>query len=491
MVVWLRTRFSCENPRLFLPDERVPNPQRGESADRDSPEGTNLVQSYSPRTWLCGLTCLAALVGGAAKGAWAADAPHDPKARQLLEEVAKAYKGLTSYADQGKFVLNISDGDKPKNESAPLRLTFQRPNKVDFDTGLVRMVCDGKSLTSSVAPFKQYLVTEAPKTITFETFRQGPAGSVIFGGVTAPPMMLLLNFLVGDDPIKIIDELDGTLKLVKEGKDGSSVLIDRKDGPDFELVIDPATKLLKRINMVIAPEILAKSAVEGRKITIEQFGWDAGTISTDEPPAKAFVYSPPQDFKKVDRLAEGGGPVEDPSLVMQKYVGKPAPDFTLTVLDGDKTRTVTKADLAGKVVLLDFWATWCGPCIRELPEVQKMIETYAKDKKDVVIVALNQDEDPRELPELRKLVEKTLEEKKVVLTGTDVGLIALDPTQTVGRAFTVEAIPTLVILDAKGIVQSAYVGQQSGEDLSKDIDALLAGKSLLKEKPEEATSKKD
>ena len=161
------------------------------------------------------------------------------------------------------------------------------------------------------------------------------------------------------------------------------------------------------------------------------------------------------------------------------------------MLDGDKTKTVTKADLAGKVVLIDFWATWCGPCIKELPEVQKMIEGYAKDNKDVVIVALSQDEEPRELPELRKHVEKTLEEKKVVLTGTKVGLIALDPDQSIGNAFSVQAIPTLVILDGKGIVQAAYVGQQTGETLSKDIDALLAGKSLLKEKPEEAAKKKD
>jgi thiol-disulfide isomerase/thioredoxin len=449
------------------------------------------VHFHSPRTMLCGLACLVALAGGAAKAAHAADAPHDPKAKQLLDEVIKAYKGLTSYADQGKFVLNISDGGKAKNESAPLRLTFARPNKLDFDAGLVRMVSDGKTLTTAVAPLQQYLATEAPKAITFDTFRQGPAGSVIFGGPTAPPMLILLNLLVGDDPAKVIDELDGTLKLGKEGKDGQSILLDRKDGPDFEMVIDPATKLLKSINLVIAPEILAKSAAEGRKITIDQFGWDAGTVSTKAPAATAFAYAPPKEFKKVDKIASGGGAAEDPVEAVKKLVGQPAPDFTLTVLDGDKTKTVAKADLAGKVVLIDFWATWCGPCIKELPEVQKMVEGYAKDNKDVVIVALSQDEEPRELPELRKHIEKTLEEKKVVLTGTKVGLIALDPSQAIGNKFSVQAIPTLVILDGQGIVQAAYVGQQTGETLSKDIDALLAGKSLLKDQPEAAATKKD
>lgn len=442
---------------------------------------------------LCGLACLVALAAGVAESvqAHAADAPHDPKAKQLLGEVIKAYKAVNSYADQGKFVLNISDGGKAKNESSPLRLTFERPNKLDFDAGLVRMVSDGKTLTTSVAPLKQYLSTEAPKAITFETFRQGPAGSVIFGGPMDPPMFILLNLLVSDDASKVIEELEGTLKLGKESPNGQTIVLERKDGPDFELVVDPATKLLKRINLVIDPELLAKGGAEGRKITIDQFGWDAGTVSTKAAVADAFAYVPPKEFKKVDSLAQGGGAAEDPVEAVKKLVGKPAPDFTLTVLDGDKTKTVAKADLAGKVVLLDFWATWCGPCIKELPEVQKMIEAYAKDNKEVVIVALSQDEEPGELPELRKHVEKTLEDKKVVLTGTKVGLIALDPSQTIGNAFSVRAIPTLVILDGKGIVQAAYVGQQTGEVLSKDIDTLLAGKSLLKEEPEAATTKQD
>ena len=143
--------------------------------------------------------------------------------------------------------------------------------------------------------------------------------------------------------------------------------------------------------------------------------------------------------------------------------------------------------------MIDFWATWCGPCLMELPEVQKLVEGYAKDKKDVVIVALSQDEEPKELAEVRKLVEKTLDEKMIKLTGTPVGLIGLDPSHSVGEAFQVNAYPTVVLLDGKGIVQAAHVGIPNGEIsgvlavLGKSIDTLLEGKPLAP-KAEEAAA---
>src|SRR4029079_13149669 len=121
-----------------------------------------------------------------------------------------------------------------------------------------------------------------------------------------------------------------------------------------------------------------------------------------------------------------------------ELVGKPAPDFTLTVLDGaGKTRTVSRADLAGKVVLIDFWATWCPPCREELPEIQKLVELY-KDHKDVLIVALSQDTRPQDLAEVRKLVETTLDELKVESAVDPVGKVALDPSGTIGEAFNIE-----------------------------------------------------
>ena len=145
-------------------------------------------------------------------------------------------------------------------------------------------------------------------------------------------------------------------------------------------------------------------------------------------------------------------------------------------------RTLTNRDLAGKVVVIDFWASWCGPCVLELPEIQKLVDHYNRANKSVLILALCQDMLPEQIPALRKFIEKTLADKGINLTSGSAGRIGLDPTNAAGRAFNVEGFPSLVILDGKGIVRSAYVGYHSDTDeplhqsLIKQIDAILAGK---------------
>jgi thiol-disulfide isomerase/thioredoxin len=419
-------------------------------------------------------------------------AEHDPKAKALLEEVAKAYKALEAYSDHGEFVLAATVDGKSEKVSSPMKISIVRPNKLRLEAGDVEAVSDGTTLTTAVVPFKKYAAAPAPRTLAYETFRQGPLGSILFGGPSAPAMHILLNLLVGDDAVKAVTGLGGKLVLDPDGKvddvSCKAVRLDQAQGADIRLLIDPGTKLLKAIDLVFDAKELADKGL-AQKISIERFGWSAGAVATSNLPEATFAYTPPQGFAKVDSLAQAEQAERYP---VEQLVGKPAPNFTLTVLDGPgKTKTLAKADLAGKVVMIDFWATWCGPCLMELPQVQKLIEACAKDKKEVLIVALSQDDEPRDLAEVRKLVEKTLDGKQIKLTGTAVGLVGLDPSHSVGDAFQVSAYPTVVLLDAQGVVQAAHVGIPGGDvdgvarTLGQSIDTLLSGKPLVA-KPDEA-----
>jgi thiol-disulfide isomerase/thioredoxin len=154
-----------------------------------------------------------------------------------------------------------------------------------------------------------------------------------------------------------------------------------------------------------------------------------------------------------------GGPRGDHPLR-----GKPAPAIALDTLDGGE---LDLAALQGeKIVLLDFWATWCGPCRSSMPAVAEVAREFAD--RDVVLYAVNQNEDPQ-------LIRAFLDDMKL-----DVN-VALDPAYQAGRAYEVTGIPQLVIVGKDGIVQAVHVGAAPGlkRELRHQLDTLVSGGTLV------------
>tara|TARA_Y100000588_G_scaffold364132_1_gene427498 strand:- start:3062 stop:3676 length:615 start_codon:yes stop_codon:yes gene_type:complete len=137
-----------------------------------------------------------------------------------------------------------------------------------------------------------------------------------------------------------------------------------------------------------------------------------------------------------------------------------APDFKTSLLDGNDFKL--SAAKGKNVVVLDFWATWCGPCVKALPEVKAA--TDALKNKGVVLIAVNQGESPGDIQRfLAKRNWNTLN-------------VGLDPEGEIAKKFGVEGIPQTVIIDKDGVIREVHVGYSPGmgKRLSKELMAILA-----------------
>ncbi len=126
--------------------------------------------------------------------------------------------------------------------------------------------------------------------------------------------------------------------------------------------------------------------------------------------------------------------------------GDAAPGFTLPALDGQAN--VSLARHRGKVVWLDFWASWCPPCLRSLPELEKLRKQLPAD--DFQIVAVNLDED-------KKKALKFLERHPV---GYPSGS---DPEGTLPEKYGLQTMPTSYLIDRSGVVRVVHKGYRRGD----------------------------
>lgn len=150
---------------------------------------------------------------------------------------------------------------------------------------------------------------------------------------------------------------------------------------------------------------------------------------------------------------------EEEVVLKEVLEGDVAPDFTANLADGS---TFTLSENSGKVVLLNFWATWCGPCVGEMPAFQDLYEEYG-DKIEILAVNCMEDEET---------VNQFIEETGYTFP------IAYDVDGTISFTYPSSGIPYTLVIGADGIVYNIYVGAVDAEtqyQLYKGaIDAALS-----------------
>lgn len=409
----------------------------------------------------------------------------DAKALEVLRQAAEHLRRLKALTADLRLTINMQMRGIKQEMPMDYSLAVQRPNQfaLVLKSGVVgaTVVSDGKKLYTYMPLLKRYTEAEAPGDLSGLSQAGGSAASVSSGlGAGA-----LVSALFAEDPEKALLEgvkLANYLGTEEVEKRPCHHLRFSQDEVDWELWLEAGQQpWVRKVFLDLGKAMESQLGNLGEQLgeaggmaelfkdlkmtmTLSFTDWTAHT----ELPADRFRFTPPEGAKKGDSLVgELAAGQEEP----HELLGQPAPTFKLDLLDGGQ---LDLAALKGqKVVILDFWATWCGPCVRALPILTEVAEAY-KDK-GVVLFGVNQ-------AEKEETIRAFLKKRNLKLT------VALDRDGEVGRLYGVEGIPQTVLIDKRGIVQAVHVGLLPNlkAKLSEELDAILAGKNLAEAKAKPA-----
>lgn len=143
------------------------------------------------------------------------------------------------------------------------------------------------------------------------------------------------------------------------------------------------------------------------------------------------------------------------SLPESAAVGSAAPDFDLNKLNGENIKL---SDLRGKIVVINFWATWCEPCKIEMPFFEKL---YQDQNSELELLAINFDEPPQQ-------VQQFVDDYELSFP------ILLDPGAEVQKLYRVRGYPTTFVVDEEGVISFHHIGLITEEQLSHYLTQLGA-----------------
>ena len=401
----------------------------------------------------------------------AADGQVKPEA--LLKQMADYLGDLPAFACKAESVLEIKAKDQNNRAVTKMTVRLERPNRLALivDEGVMGLtvVCDGKQLAQYLPMMKRYVVKEAPATFAEMTDIGAPISITMLGmtGDIIPTG--------GEEFFKrLIDGVTESKYLGKEkvGDVECHHLRFVQDDFDWDIWIEDGKRPLPhKVQPDLAKQLAGDGQFEGVKFSyvVTLSDWDVAPKFTDAD----FTFTPPADVEKADTL------FETPEEPTHPLLGEPAPAFTTTDVDGHPIDL--QKQIGKNVILLDFWATWCGPCVQAMPEVDAVAQKF-KDK-GLVFYAVNVGEEAAPIKEF--------------LAGAKLDVpVAMNTDNKISELYKVEGIPQTLLIGKDGKVQVVHVGfnGELGAILTKEVEDLLAGKDLASAtlaKAEESRKKRE
>ena len=322
-----------------------------------------------------------------------------------------------------------------------------------MDAGELKVISDGTTAWISASNEHAYSEQPAPKTFAdlHEVLPMGFAGPIDFFFALMSPDQNKAMFGMMDDVTS------GGTKTID---DKTYDVIRMTPGQSEEMMLPPGMTIDLNITqgkqawLHSATMTMVDPAGQQPPMTLVLSMQDWKVLKAGEG---NFVFKPAADDKKVDDVFEmlfAGQEGPDDSA-LKDMEGQPAPEFSLTDIDG---ATVSLASLKGKTVILDFFATWCGPCKQGMPVLMDIAKARSND--GVVLFAVDVDE-PAD--KIKSFLTKKGWSLNVLLAGKS----------KIGKAYKVNGIPHTVVIGPDGVVQMVEVGFMGRAHTEKAINGAI------------------
>ncbi|MFN8009288.1 MAG: redoxin domain-containing protein [Terriglobia bacterium] len=370
-----------------------------------------------------------------------------PEAAELFNKVSRTYKDLKEFEYELVIKSSMNSGETSKNSQTLFSVAAHRPDKIKMilrnAAGEIQYFRNGETTTTYLPRLRQYLRKPIENTNGSKADEPEP-GPFDFASAVNEVLSQFETIGEGVDRARIV----GEEALLLEGQPNDCFVLEIEIANPLE----GAKATIKRTYWIGKTRFLVLKSVSeshfvpssGENVVHVRTEKTFSSFKTEGPiPDANFNFSPPPGTSEVSEFIE-------PPRHAEGLVGGEAPDFTLKTVKGESFQLKR---LRGKVVLLSFWATWCGPCRMEMPVLDKLSQQY--HSKGLLIFGIN-DED-------RETIQDYLQENGYRFP------TLIDESQEVAILYRIRAIPTMVVIDREGKLVSYHQGLSQESEIKSAL----------------------